>query len=139
MHIALALLVGLLIVYLLAYADFVLSRKIKKQVIEINAHSQHFYGYRPFTPAKVAALSLLFWLVPSFLISPQLHLEYRLALTIMAWSLLALVAHYYLKRRTSTQTARQASPLLLAAAIIAGILLWPLLSALRRLLINLTL
>lgn len=134
MQLLLGLFVGLLLVYLLAYTDFVLSRKLKERVTEINAHGERFYRFRPLNIARVAVLSLLFWLIPIFLISPQWYLEYRLGLTILVWALLAAGAYCYLYLRTSPRTARQALPLLLGFAVAAGLLLGPLFSTLRRLL-----
>jgi len=136
MNVLLGLLVGSLLVYLLAYTDFVLSRQLKERIAAVNAHGESFYHYTPLSAAKVAGLSLLYWAIPSFLISPALYLEYRLGLTLLAWAGLTSGLYYYLRRRTSRQTARQALPLLLGAAIAAGLLLGPLLAALRRLLIG---
>lgn len=136
MNFLLGLLVGSLLVYLLAYTDFVLSRKLKERIAAVNAHGERFYHYKPLSAAKVAGLSLLYWGIPSFLISPALYLEYRLGFTLLTWAGLTAGLDFYLRWRTSRQTARQALPLLVAAAIAAGLLLGPLLAALSRLLIG---
>jgi hypothetical protein len=47
MNVLLGLLVGSLLVYLLAYTDFVLSRQLKARIAAVNAHGERFYHYKP--------------------------------------------------------------------------------------------
>lgn len=136
MNIPISLLGGLLLVYLLAYTDFILSRKLKSRVGKINDLGLRFHQFRPLTPLTATIFSLLFWLLPAALVNPGLYLEYRIGIHLIIWTLLGGALYYFLIRRTSRSLARQALPLLLACAFFSGVLLSPLFSALRRLLVQ---
>ncbi|MFU8818794.1 MAG: MFS transporter [Desulfurivibrio sp.] len=134
MNILLGTFVGLLLVYLIAYTDFVLTRKLKERVAAINTAAWRGYSHRPLNWPLAAGLALLFWGMPVFLLTPDLYLEYQIILTLAIWLLLAGGLYWYLRQRTSIRLAGQALLLLLAFAVVSGLLLGPLFSLLKKML-----
>ena len=134
MNILLGLTVGLLLVYLLAYTDFVLTRKLKERIAAINQQGRQAHAYRPLNWPLAAGLALLFWVLPILLLGPGLYLEYRVFLTLVIWGLLGGALYGYLFRRTGRKLARQTLVLLLAFALACGLLLGPILIALKKML-----
>lgn len=130
MNVLLGTFIGLLLVYLIAYTDFVLSRLLKERLRMINEAGWRNYSLRPVNWWLAVGLALLYWL-PSVLLPAALYLEYRIMLTLLIWALLGGGLYWYLIQRTSIRLARQALPLLLAFAIAAGLLLGPLFNAIK--------
>lgn len=126
MNILLGTFIGLLLVYLLAYTDFVLSRKLKEQVAAINEQGWRLYSFRPLSWPLAVGLALAGWTVPGLLPRQALYLEYRILLTLLAWAVLAGALYWYLQRRTDAGLAGRALPLLLGFMIVSGLLLAPL-------------
>lgn len=134
MNIILGTFVGLLLIYLIAYTDFVLSRKLKERVARINELGRRGYSFRPLNWPLAAALAVSCWAVPGLLPRSLLYLEYRILLTLLAWGAAAWALRRYLLGRTDSELARQALPLLLAFALVAGLPLAPLFNLLAKLL-----
>lgn len=134
MNILLGTFIGLLLIYLIAYTDFVLSRKLKEQAAAINNLGWREYSHRPLSWPLAAGLALFCWAVPGLLPRQALYLEYRIILTLLAWGLVAGVVYWYLRRRTDAPLARRALPLLLIFALATGLLLAPLFNLLYPLL-----
>ncbi|MDF1614854.1 MFS transporter [Desulfurivibrio dismutans] len=134
MNILLGTFIGLLLIYLIAYTDFVLSRKLKERVTAINDQGWRSYSHRPLSWPLAAGLALGCWVVPGLLPRQTLYLEYRILLTLLVWGIIAGVLYWLLKRRTDAKLAGQALPLLMAFAVISGLLLAPLANLLNQLL-----
>ncbi|MFH7319455.1 MFS transporter [Desulfurivibrio sp. D14AmB] len=132
MNLLLGTFVGLLLVYLIAYTDFVLSRRLKERVKAINTTGWRQFSFRPLNWPLAAALALLFWGLPVLLPAEDLYLEYKLILALFLWSLAAGGFYGYLRHRTSARLAGQALPLLLLFAVACGVLLGPLFSILKK-------
>jgi|GEM_PF-6538701 len=135
MNLLLGTFIGLLLVYLIAYTDFVLSRRLKERVAAINTAADRESSFRPLNWPLAAGLALLFWGLPVFLFTEDLYLEYKLILTLVLWSLTAGGLYGYLRHRASARLAGQALPLLLAFAVACGLPLGPLFSILKKLLL----
>lgn len=134
MNLLLGTFIGLLLIYLIAYTDFILSRKLKKQVTTINDQGRRLYAFSPLNWPLAAGLALGCWAVPGLLPRRALYLEYRIMLTLLAWGLLAGLVYWYIRRRADAPLARRTLPLLLAWAVISGLLLAPLANLVNQLL-----
>ncbi len=134
MNILLGTFVGLLLIYLIAYTDFVLSRKLKERVAALNESGRREYSFRPCNWPLATGLALFFWAVPGLLPRPALYLEYRIMLTLLAWGAAIGLLRWYLRHRTNAELARRTLPLLAAFALASGPLLAPLFNLLYKLL-----
>ncbi|MDZ7641220.1 MAG: MFS transporter [Desulfurivibrio sp.] len=132
MNVLLGLFIGLLLLYLIAYSDFVLSRQLKERLAAINAAGWRGYTCKPLNWPLAIGLSLWCWAPPLLLLDQSLYLEYRLILTLAFWGATAGGLHWHLARRTTPRLARQALPLLLAFALVSGLLWGPLLNLLDK-------
>ncbi|ADH85686.1 hypothetical protein [Desulfurivibrio alkaliphilus] len=134
MNILLGTFIGLLLIYVIAYTDFVLSRKLKMQVAAINDQGRRDYSFQPLSWPLAAGLALGCWAVLGLLPRQALYLEYRILLTLLAWGVMAGLVYWFLKQRTNARLAQQALLLLLGFAVISGLLLAPLANLLNQML-----
>ncbi len=134
MRLLIGVLLVLILVVLLDYSDFFLTRFIRKRVGEINENALKSFGYKPINRLSLSMASLLFWLPPIYFISNSLLLEYKILVTILYWIVASTCHALYIRRNSSPTTAKQSLPFIISFAIGSGLFLGPVLGAVNALL-----
>jgi hypothetical protein len=126
----------LLIALIIAFSDFVLLRLVRERMAEINDRARKAHHYRPISIPSVLMASLAFWVPPFYLLGDQHLLEFKIFATLLYWLLASVGLNFYIRMRSSQQTASASLPFLVSFAIASGLLLGPALSAIGSFMAN---
>lgn len=134
MRFILGLFVVLLLVIILDYTDSFLTRWVRNRMSEINNRSLRSFAYKPLNRLIILIMSLLFWLPPIYLLDKKLFLEYKIIITITYWVGLSFALAFYIRKKSSRKTTREALPFIIFFSVAGGMILGPLLAAVKALL-----
>ncbi len=125
------LFIAVLLVVILDYSDFFLTRLIRNRITEINEHASRSFAYKPLSRPNLFITALLFWFPPFYLLGDNLILEYKIFITILYWTGVSILLIYYLRKRSSKKTARESLPFLISFAVASGLFLGPVFTAIN--------
>lgn len=134
MRTILILSIAVLLVILLDYSDFFLTRLIRDRIEKINNQAVQVFAYKPISILNTALTSLLFWLPPFYLLPDPLLLEYKIMLTIIYWAVVSICLTFYLRKKSSHKISLRALPFIVSFAVAGGVFLGPVLRAVNTLL-----
>ncbi|MFP3983194.1 MAG: hypothetical protein ACLFV2_05830 [Desulfurivibrionaceae bacterium] len=134
MRTVLILSIAILLVIILDYSDFFLTRLIRDRIEKINNQAVRVFAYKPISILNTALTSLLFWVPPLYLLPEPLLLEYKIMVTIIYWAIVSTCLTFYLRKKSSHKISLQALPFIVCFAVAAGVFLGPVLKVVNTIL-----
>ena len=132
MRLTIGIFILILVFAILAYSDFFLTKFIKIIIKETNNQSRKSYNFTPINREKIIVFSAIFWIPSSYiLLIINIFLEYKIIILFLYLLIISSLLYYYIAKQSSKEIAKKSLPIIVFFSIPCGIIIVPLLAALK--------
>jgi hypothetical protein len=132
MRLTIGILILILVFAILAYSDFFLTKFIKIIIKETNNQSRKSYNFTPINREKFIVFSTIFWIPSSYLLLIiNIFVEYKIIILFLYLLTISSLLYYYIAKQSSKEIAKKSLPIIVFFSIPCGIIIVPLLAALK--------
>jgi hypothetical protein len=132
MRLTIGILILILVFAILAYSDFFLTKFIKIIIKETNNQSRKSYNFTPINREKIIVFSTIFWIPSSYLLLIiNIFVEYKIIILFLYLLTISSLLYYYIAKQSSKEIAKKSLPIIVFFSIPCGIIIVPLLAALK--------